>query len=258
MLIAPKIDPIAFQIGPLAIRWYGLMYVIGFLGAYFLARKRGWKEREVSDLVFYIACGVLIGGRVGYMLFYDTLSLLREPMRLFRVWEGGMSFHGGFLGVLVAVWLFARHSNKKFFVVTDFIAPLIPIGLATGRLGNFINSELWGKATTLPWGIAPVAGALPRHPTQLYEFLLEGILLFTILWFYSRKPRPLMATSALFLIWYGVFRFAVEFVRLPDAHLGYLAWGWLTMGQVLTVPMIIVGLCMIYGTISKPTQTHPS
>ncbi|MBI4357422.1 MAG: prolipoprotein diacylglyceryl transferase [Gammaproteobacteria bacterium] len=267
MFVMPSIDPIAFHVGPLAVRWYGLMYGIGFLGAYLLLQFRirsplytsTWKNYEVEDLIVYGAIGVLLGGRIGYIIFYDFFNFLKEPLRLFRVWEGGMSFHGGLLGVLLAMIFFARKFNKKFFEVTDFISPFVPIGLGTGRLGNFINSELWGKVTDLPWGIASTSGALPRHPTQLYECFLEGAILFLILWVYTRKERPRMAPSGLFLLGYGVFRFGVEFVRLPDPHIGYLAWGWLTLGQVLTAPMIMIGLLLIalaYGTVPYLTSTR--
>ncbi|GAB6068374.1 prolipoprotein diacylglyceryl transferase [Methylothermus subterraneus] len=247
MLPYPRIDPVAIHVGPLKIHWYGLMYLFGFLGAWILARFRaprfGWRAEEIDDLVFYGALGVVLGGRIGYMLFYNLGLFLRDPLSLFRVWEGGMSFHGGLLGVLVAMGWFARKHGRGYFEVTDFIAPLVPIGLFFGRIGNFINGELWGKVTDLPWGMVfPTGGKLPRHPSQLYEALLEGVALFAILWLYSAKPRPRMAVSGLFLLGYGSFRFLVEFIREPDAHIGYLAFGWLTMGQVLSFPMIAAGL----------------
>ena len=187
--------------------------------------------------------GVILGGRLGYALFYDLSAYLAEPLKILRVWEGGMSFHGGLIGVMLATWLFGRRNGKSFFQLMDFIAPLVPIGLGAGRIGNFINAELWGKVTDVPWAMVfPNGGPDPCHPSQLYQFALEGVALFVILWLYSRKPRPTMAVSGLFAICYGIFRFIVEFVRVPDAQLGYLAWNWLTMGQVLCLPMILGGI----------------
>lgn len=265
----PAIDPVILQIGPAAIRWYGLMYLIGFAGAWLLgrvlARRPGSPidERQLDDLIFYGALGVILGGRLGYMLFYDFDRWLADPSVLVRVWEGGMSFHGGLIGVLLAMGLFARRHGLRFFTVTDFVAPLVPIGLFTGRLGNFINGELWGRPTDLPWGMrVPCANHLdlclnklglppgtpetpPLHPNQLYEAGLEGIVLFLILWFYARRPRPVGAISGLFLVGYGSFRFLVEFVRMPDSQLGYLAFGWLTMGQLLSLPMILFGVYLL-------------
>lgn len=266
MLTYPAIDPIAFSLGPLRIHWYGLMYLVGFLGGWALGRWRaaragsGWTAVEIDDLLFYIALGVILGGRIGYVLFYQFDQLLRDPLFLFMIWKGGMSFHGGLLGVMLAMVLFGRRYHHPFFATTDFIAPLVTIGLGAGRLGNFINGELWGKVTDLPWGmrlsclefpglcdgLAPGAEfSLARHPSQLYEALLEGVLLFTILWLFSARPRPTMSVSGLFLLCYGIFRFAVEFVRLPDADIGYLAFGWLTLGQVLTLPMIFGGMVLL-------------
>lgn len=247
----PTIDPIAVQIGPLQVHWYGLMYLIGFLGAWWLGRLRaaradsGFTVLQISDVLFYGAMGVVLGGRIGYVLFYDLPNFLRDPLLLFKIWQGGMSFHGGMLGVFVAMWLYGRQINKGFFTVTDFIAPLVPVGLCTGRIGNFINGELWGKHTDLPWGMVfPFVDNLPRHPSMLYEAILEGPALFALLWLYSSRPRPTMAVSGLFLIGYGCFRFLVEFVRQPDAQLGYLALDWLTMGQVLSAPMIVAGVVL--------------
>jgi len=252
MLTYPNIDPVAISIGPLSIHWYGLMYLIGFAGAYFLMNLRaskpnsGWNKEEVSDLLFYSAMGVIIGGRFGYVLFYNFDKFLSDPLWLFAVWEGGMSFHGGLLGVLAAVFFFGRKYKKSFYTVTDFGAPVVPIGLMTGRLGNFIGGELWGRVSDVPWAMVfPKGGPLARHPSQLYEMALEGIVLFIILWFYSRKPRPAMAVSGLFLIGYGTFRFLVEFVREPDSHIGFDILGWMTRGQLLCVPMILFGTFLI-------------
>lgn len=250
MLVHPDFDPIAFSLGPLSVRWYGLMYLLGFAAGWALGRHRagqpgsGWKPEQVDDLVFYAALGVILGGRIGYILFYNFDAFVRNPLVLFRIWEGGMSFHGGLLGVLAAMALYARKLGRGFFQVTDFIAPLIPPGLLFGRIGNFINGELWGRPTDLPWGMvfhSPGAGPLPRHPSQLYEAFLEGLMLFVVLWLYSARPRPTMAVSGLFLVGYGGFRFLVELVRQPDAHMGYLAFGWVTMGQVLSLPMVLIG-----------------
>lgn len=250
MLQYPAIDPVAIAIGPLKIHWYGLMYLVGIGAAWWLAKRRlaqfdpAWNKDTLSDLVFWCALGVIVGGRLGYVLFYDLASYIANPALVLRIWEGGMSFHGGFIGVLLAVFWFARKQKKPFWALMDFIAPLVPIGLGAGRIGNFINAELWGKASSVPWAmIFPTDPAqLPRHPSQLYQFALEGVALFVILWLYTRKPRPTMAVSGLFALCYGIFRFAVEFVRVPDAQLGYLAFDWLTMGQVLCVPMIAVGI----------------
>lgn len=249
MLPYPQIDPVAIALGPLKIHWYGLMYLVGIGGAWLLASRRlkdfdpSWSKEKLSDLVFWVAMGVILGGRLGYALFYDLPAYLAEPLKILRVWEGGMSFHGGLIGVMLATWLFGRRNGKSFFQLMDFIAPLVPIGLGAGRIGNFINAELWGKVTDVPWAMVfPNGGPDPRHPSQLYQFALEGVALFAILWLYSRKPRPTMAVSGLFAICYGIFRFIVEFVRVPDAQLGYLAWNWLTMGQVLCLPMILGGI----------------
>lgn len=253
MLQYPHINPVAFNLGPVAVHWYGLMYLIGFLVAWGLGCYRAnhsqgvWTTDQVSDVIVYAALGVIIGGRVGYMIFYDLPLLISQPTSLFEVWDGGMSFHGGLIGVILAVCLFARRHHKNVWDITDFIAPLVPLGLMAGRLGNFINGELWGKVSTVPWAMVfPTGGPLPRHPSQLYEALLEGLLLFIILWFFSAKSRPRFAVSALFLLGYGCFRFFVEFYRVPDAQYGYLAFGWVTMGQILSLPMIIIGLCSLW------------
>jgi len=269
----PAIDPVLLSLGPLKIHWYGLMYLVGFTGAWALGRWRAgragaiWTPEQVDDIIFYGALGVILGGRLGYVLFYGFGQLLADPLYLFRVWDGGMSFHGGLLGVLAAMYLYARKLGRPFFVLTDFIAPLVPVGLFAGRIGNFINGELWGKVTDSAWGMRIPCGrfpylcrdlppetfwSLPHHPSQLYQAALEGLALFLLLWLFSARPRPTMAVSGLFLIGYGVFRFGAEFVRSPDAHIGYLAWGWLTMGQLLTVPMLLFGVLLMFLAYRKP------
>jgi phosphatidylglycerol---prolipoprotein diacylglyceryl transferase len=250
MIPYPNIDPVAIQLGPVAIRWYGLMYIIGFGIAWYLARRRArepgsrWSAQQIDDLIFYGAIGLIVGARLGSIVFYNFDAWLRDPVMLLRVWEGGMSFHGGMLGVALAMWLYGRKLGRGFFEMTDFVAPLAPLGLAFGRLGNFINGELWGKPTDVPWAF--VVDGIPRHASQLYQAALEGVLLFLILWFYSARNPPRMAVTGAFVLGYGCFRFAVEFVRMPDAHIGYLAFGWLTMGQLLTLPMIVLGLVLLW------------
>ncbi len=265
MLKYPVMNPIAFSIGPVAVHWYGLMYLLGFAIAWSLAVCRGkktgqWTSNQVSDLIFYSALGVIVGGRLGYMLFYDFSGFWHNPLNLFKVWDGGMSFHGGLIGVCTAVYFYSRALKRTFWSVMDFGAPLVPIGLGLGRIGNFINGELWGRVSQVPWAMVfPNAGPLPRHPSQLYEFFLEGVVLFLILWIYSSKPRPTMAVSALFLLCYGVFRFFVEFFRQPDPQLGFIVFGWLTMGQLLSVPMIVAGLVwliVIYCRTRKLKAPH--
>lgn len=252
MLQYPEIDPVAISVGPMQIHWYGLMYVVGLFAAWWLGRRRahrlGLSHDDIGDLIFYGAMGVVIGGRLGYALFYGFDELLANPLWLFKLWEGGMSFHGGLAGVLVAAWLFARKHRLAFLQLTDFIAPLVPIGLGAGRLGNFINHELPGRTSDVPWAMVfpPMMGLEPepRHPSALYEFALEGVVLFAVLWWLSRRPRQRGLISGLFLLLYGAFRFTVEFVRLPDPQLGFIAFGWLTMGQLLTLPMIVAGLAL--------------
>ena len=257
-MLAPDIDPVAIALGPVKIHWYGLMYVLGLLALWFLASRRakqpdsGWTAEQVSDFVFYGALGVILGGRLGYMLFYNLTHYLAHPLDMLKVWQGGMSFHGGLIGVLLAMLYFARKTSKTFFVVADFFAPWVPIGLGLGRLGNFINHELWGRTTDAPWGMVfREAGPLPRHPSQLYQAALEGLALFVILWLFAHKPRPTASVSGLFLICYGLFRILVEFVREPDPQLGYLAFGWLPMGQVLSVPMILFGVGLMVWAYKK-------
>ncbi len=256
-MIYPDINPIAIDVGFAQIYWYGLMYLTAFLAAYLLANARAktlnnnWNTQQIEDLIFYGAIGVIVGGRLGYMLLYNLSNFLSDPLSIFSIQGGGMSFHGGFLGVLLAMVLFNRKYNKTFFVTMDFVAPLVPLGLGFGRLGNFINGELWGKVTTSPMGMYIQEQGVSRFPSQLYEALLEGLVLFIILWVYSQKPRALMSVSALFLIFYGLFRFIIEFVRVPDVQLGYLAFDWLTMGQLLSLPMIILGVYLWFKSTNK-------
>lgn len=253
MIAYPNIDPVALSLGPLKIHWYGLMYLLGFWGFWWLGSLRGrkahvgWNSQQVSDLLFYGVFGVILGGRLGYTLFYNFSGFIADPLVIFRIWQGGMSFHGGLLGVIVAMAVFAKQRGLSFWTVADFAAVLTPFGLMTGRIGNFINGELWGAVTTQPWGmIFPTGGPLPRHPSMLYEAVLEGALMLAILWWFGRKPRPRAALSGLFLILYGTFRFAVEFVRQPDAHLGYLhGTSWFTMGMQLCIPMLIAGAVFV-------------
>lgn len=247
------IDPVLLELGPLKVHWYGMMYLVGFAAAWWLGVQRarkpgsGWKEEQVSDFIFWGAMGVVLGGRFGYVLFYNFDRFLSDPLWLFAVWEGGMSFHGGLLGVVAVLFFWGRQQGKSLFEMGDVVAPLIPIGLGAGRIGNFVGGELWGRATDLPWGVVfpRAADGLARHPSQLYEFALEGVLLFLILWWYSSKPRPRMAVSGMFLLLYGAFRSVVELAREPDGHIGFLAFDWLTMGQLLSLPMIVVGLLLI-------------
>jgi len=251
MLIFPQFDPVALKLGPLAIHWYGLMYLAAFLQFWWLGKHRlnlhaGWDREQLDDLLFYGALGVVIGGRLGQVLFYEPGHYLAHPLEIAAIWKGGMSFHGGFLGVLAAITLWARKHRKPWLETTDFIAPLVPLGLLAGRIGNFINGELWGRVAdpTLPWAmIFPAAGVLPRHPSQLYHAALEGLLLFIVLWLYSRRPRARGAVSALFLIGYGLCRFTVEFFREPDAGIFGHSYT-VSMGQWLSLPMILAGLAL--------------
>lgn len=289
MSILHQIDPIAIGLGPVQIHWYGIMYLIGFSLAWWLGRRRiragrlpGVGEQGFGDLLFYGMLGAVLGGRFGYVFFYAFGDLLKDPLMLFRIWEGGMSFHGGLLGVMAACWWWARKHGLHFFDVMDFVAPLVPPGLGFGRLGNYIGGELWGKFTHSGWGVvfphsdlgpytgAPIerlrelhaSGALDayaRHPSQLYQAALEGLAMFVVLWWFSSRPRPRYAVSGMFALLYGCFRFLVEFVRVPDTQLGYLAFGWLTMGQVLSLPLIALGLFWLaYSRRTPVLQPQPA
>ena len=261
MLVHPNFDPVAIALGPIAIRWYGIMYLVGFGIAFWLGRvsiKRAKTGRitiaVLDDLLFFVVLGAVLGGRLGYVLFYKPAFYFSNPLEVLFVWHGGMSFHGGFLGALLAVWWVARKHRLRWLEVTDFVAPLIPLGLAAGRLGNFINGELYGRVTDMPWGMLfRGAGPLPRHPSQLYHIALEGVLLFVILWIYSAKPRPVGAVSGVFLLGYGAFRFTVEYFREPDDFLGLLALN-LSLGQWLSAPMIALGIGMLVWTWRRPQK----
>jgi phosphatidylglycerol---prolipoprotein diacylglyceryl transferase len=258
MFVHPQFDPVAISFGKFGIRWYGLMYLVGFISGLLLGKYRaktrpdlGWTVRQVDDMLFYIVLGVVLGGRLGYVLFYKPGYYFEHPLEIFYVWQGGMSFHGGFIGVMLAMVLFARATNKNWLALMDFLAPLCPTGLAAGRLGNFINGELVGRVTDVPWAmIYPQVDNQPRHPSQLYNVGLEGVLLFIVLWWFSAKPRPRGAVSAMFLLGYGLCRFVEEFAREPDDFLGFLALG-LSMGQWLSVPMIVAGAALMLWSYRK-------
>lgn len=261
-MIFPQIDPIIFSIGPLAVRWYGMMYLLGFVGAYFImghvARLRNFpiSKEQISDLLFYGVIGVVVGGRLGYTLFYNASYYLSHPLEIFYVWEGGMSFHGGLLGVFFVLLFYCKKQQFSLLMIADLVVAAVPIGLGFGRIGNFINAELWGRVTDQPWGVVfPGAGSEPRHPSQLYEASLEGLLLLIIIYTLHRfKVRPGIAGFS-FLSLYGLFRFLVEFVRQPDIHLGFL-WGGATMGQLLSLPMIIIGIMgIIYSLKRSPNES---
>ncbi|WP_024850690.1 prolipoprotein diacylglyceryl transferase [Hydrogenovibrio kuenenii] len=263
----PSIDPIALSLGPIQIHWYGLMYLAGFLcfwlyGSYQARNDKNWNKDLVSDFLFYGALGVILGGRIGYILFYDLPHYIDHPADMLKLWMGGMSFHGGLIGVTIAMLWFARYKMKvSVFVVADFVAPLVPFGLFFGRIGNFINGELWGKVVDTHSMFAmkvfdpTLNQVVAKYPTQLLEAFLEGIVLFTALAFYRRGNRPVGAVSGMFLVLYGTFRFFVEFFRMPDPQLGYLMWGWVTMGQILSLPMILIGLAMIAWAYRKQTKS---
>ncbi len=272
----PKIDPVALQIGPLAVHWYGLTYLAAFGLFYFLATRRlrhppfaslqgagAWSRRDIEDMLFLGVLGVIAGGRLGYCLFYKPAYYAAHPLEIFFIWQGGMSFHGGMLGVIASQWWFARSRGKPFWQVMDFVAPCVPLGLAAGRVGNFINGELWGRFAdpSLPWGMVfPHSGSMaPRHPSQVYQFLLEGVLLFVLLWLYARKERREAQVSAMFLIGYGVFRFIAEFFREPDAYLMWLKdQTGLSMGQWLCVPMIAFGIGLWLWAQRRPRAGVPA
>ena len=261
MFINPSINPVAFSIGPLEVHWYGLMYLLSFHVGWALAVRRtkmahiNWSSEEVGDFLVYVVLGVVLGGRLGYALFYQPGYFFVHPLHVLYVWDGGMSFHGGMLGVFVASGWFAWRTQKHFFDVTDFIAPIVPIGLFFGRIGNFINGELYGRVTDVPWAmIYPYVDRLPRHPSELYEASLEGLALFVILWIVARKPRPRMAISGAFLLGYGCFRFFSEFFRQPDPFAGLVAFGWMTLGQVYSAPMIVAGLILISLPYLRPRR----
>ena len=288
MILLHQIDPIAVSLGPLRVHWYGLMYAIGFLLAWWLGRRRidqgrlpGVDANAFADLLFYSMLGVILGGRLGWVLFYGLGELAADPLMIVRVWDGGMSFHGGLAGVLVAAWLWSRRLRLHFFDTMDFVAPLVAPGLGFGRIGNYVGGELWGKYTEAGWGVVFPSGlpepwrgldpaalkaqfdagaldAFARHPSQLYQAFLEGLVLFCVLWWFSARPRPRHAVSGMFALLYGLFRFAVEFVRVPDAQLGYLAFGWLTMGQVLSLPLVALGLYLLWRSHRSPVlQPQP-
>lgn len=264
MLQYPNIDPVILSLGPfewfgrvlgpIEVHWYGVMYLLGFAGAWLLAMHRAkqpeavCRPKQVEDLIVWGALGVVFGGRMGYVLFYHFERFLSDPLWLLRVWEGGMSFHGGLIGVGVAMFFYARKIDRPFLQLTDFMVPMVPLGLGFGRLGNFIGQELWGRPTDSSWGMIFPAdpSALARHPSQLYQAFLEGLVLFLVLFWFSAKPRPRMAISGLFLLLYGVFRFVVEFAREPDSHIGFDAMGWMTRGQMLTVPMVVLGIMLLF------------
>ena len=256
MLVHPQFDPIAFSIGPLSVRWYGLMYLVGFVGFMLLGRYRigrgpnpaSFNVKDLDDLLFYGVLGTVIGGRLGQVLFYEPGYYLANPLEILAVWKGGMSFHGGLLGVILAMWLFGRHTGRSFFAVADFVAPLIPQGLAFGRIGNFINAELWGRPAdpSLPWAMVfPNVDMLPRHPSQLYQAGLEGMALWILLWLFSSRLRPSGANSGAFLLGYGVFRFAAEYFRNPDPGVFGLQMFGLSMGQWLSLPMVAAGVLLM-------------
>lgn len=259
MIRYPQIDPVALAVGPIQVHWYGLTYLAGLSFAWWLASRRAVRQDtpigrdQVDDLIFFSAVGVVLGGRLGYALFYGWERLLDDPVWLFRVWEGGMAFHGGLLGVITAMVIFAKRHGIAFGALADFVAPLAPVGLGLGRLGNFIGQELWGRPSDVPWAMVfprdPLG--LARHPSQLYQFALEGCLLFAVLFVFSQRPRPTWSVAGLFLLGYGACRFAVEFFREPDAHIGFDALGWMTRGQLLSLPMILLGAWWFLSAMTR-------
>lgn len=264
MLMHPTIDPVALSLGPLKVHWYGLMYVIGFLGFLILGKMRAkkpgtlFKPEQVDDMMFWGAIGVVLGGRIGYMFFYNLKAFVSDPLSFFMVWDGGMSFHGGLIGVIIVMLVLSWKWNVRFLQLADFVAPLIPIGLGAGRLGNFINGELWGRTTDVPWGMVfPHVDNQARHPSQLYQAFLEGLVLFVLLYWFTRKPRPAGAVAGLFLIAYGSFRIITEFVRQPDQHIGFQLGEWLTRGQLLSVPMILLGITVMVWAYKSRQPSDP-
>ena len=254
MLHYPGFDPVALALGPIKLRWYGIMYVIGFLSAWGLARRRAarpestWTPLDVDDVIFFAVFGVIFGGRIGWLLFYGQQALHEDPSYWYKIWQGGMSFHGGLLGVIAALWFFAWRRGRRLVDVFDFAAPLPALGFGAGRIGNFINGELWGKPTDVPWGFQVMRedGVVQvLQASQLYEAALEGLVLFMIMWWFTSRPRPRWAPSGLFLACYASFRILIEFVRVPDVQLGYLAGGWVTMGMILSSPMLLAGIAML-------------
>jgi len=258
MITYPKIDPVALDLGFAQIHWYGLMYLLAFLSAWAVGLYRakqpnsGWNKDQVSDVLFYGALGVILGGRIGYVIFYNLDKFLENPLTIVRIWEGGMSFHGGMLGVFLGLYLYGRKTNRTFFQVSDFIAVMIPLGLGFGRIGNFINKELWGRPVegSISWAL-DYGDHIARHPSSLYQALTEGVLLFLILFIFSRKPRPTMAISGVFMMSYGTLRFITEFFRIPDAHLGFVMFDWMSKGQQLSIPMVIFGLVIFIMAYKK-------
>lgn len=263
----PQINPEIISIGPVAVRWYGLMYVVGFATAMILGHRRSLQKRSplkpelFHNLIFYAFVGLIIGARIGYTLFYNGNYYFQHPAEILAVWTGGMSFHGGVIGVFCAVALFSYRNGLNLPDTGDFLVPLAPPGLFAGRIGNFINGELWGRPSDLPWAMVfndPASGGIARHPSQLYEAFLEGIVLFAILWIFSSKPRARGSVTGLFLLLYGMFRFLIEFFRQPDIQLGFVAMDWMTMGQILSLPMIIIGAWMFVRAIRAGRLNSPS
>jgi phosphatidylglycerol:prolipoprotein diacylglycerol transferase len=262
MLQHPAFDPVAIQLGPLKVHWYGLMYLLAFISAWWLASRRARlpgapvSNDQLEDLIFYGALGVVVGGRLGYVVLYGAGHAHEDALWILRIWEGGMSFHGGLLGVMLAMWWFARKQKQAFGSILDFVAPIVPLGLGFGRIGNFIGQELWGRPTELPWGMVfprdPLG--LARHPSQLYQAFLEGVVLFAILWWFSSRPRPRWAVGAVFISSYGLFRILVEFVREPDAGIGFVAFGWLTRGQLYSLPMVIGGIALLVWAYRRESR----
>ncbi len=248
----PQFDPIAISLGPLSIHWYAISYLVGISLAWWSLRIRsrrqnlGWSDEAVSDVIFYGVLGIILGGRIGYMLFYGYASLAENPLLIVQLWKGGMSFHGGMIGVFIALFFYARKHQRTFFEVSDFIAPCVPLGLGCGRIGNFINGELPGRITDVPWAVIYPGETIGRHPSSLYQAALEGPILFVILWIFASRSRPTMAVSGVFLLGYGVFRFISELFRQPDSHMGFVAFNWVTQGQLLSLPMILFGITFLF------------